>query len=73
MAEDLGIDVDKESNMAGGASTSAFLVILFTGLGSIFAYAGYSGWMDLGEEAYFVAAIMGVLALAFLFAAFFRD
>lgn len=53
-----------------GGST-AFLVLLFLGLGGIFAYEGYSGFIGVGPEAYLVAAIMGVLAVAFLGSAIF--
>lgn len=46
----------------------AFLVVLFAGLGGVFAYAGYTGLIGgVGDEMYFVAMIMGVLALAFFF------
>ncbi len=56
-----------------GDGGKAFLVILFAGLAAIFAYAGYNGMMDLGEEAYFVAMIMGVLSVAFLGSAIFKS
>lgn len=52
---------------SSGRGTSSFLVILFLGLAAVFAGAGYTG--VFGQEAqifYFVAAILGVLALAFL-------
>jgi hypothetical protein len=51
-----------------GRGTTVFLVILFAGLASIFGAVGYLGILGMeGPEAYFVAAILGVLALAFLF------
>lgn len=63
---------EQESN--GGstrASTTAFLVFLMGGLASVFAYAGYSGMMGLGEEAYFIAMILGVIGVAFLVSGLF--
>lgn len=51
---------------------SAFLVLLFAGLAGVFAYAGYTGWLGGNrEEFYFIAMIMGVMAVAFLGAAIF--
>ncbi len=56
------------SDSSDGRGTTTFLVILFGGLASIFAIVGYLGIFGLeGAEAYFVAAILGVLAAAFLF------
>ena len=52
--------------------STAFLVFLMGGLAAVFAYAGYTGMMDLGEEAYFVAMILGVVGLAFLASGIFR-
>ncbi|WP_300543279.1 hypothetical protein [Maricaulis sp.] len=50
----------------------AFLVILFAGLASVFAYAGYTEMINgVGEEMYFVSMVLGVLSLAFLAAAIF--
>ena len=58
-----------EQRSGGG---SAFLVFLFAGLGGVFAFAGYSGLISgVREEFYFIALIMGVLALAFLASAIF--
>lgn len=50
----------------GGRGATVFLVFLMAGLAAIFAYAGYKGMMGLGEEAYFIAMILGVVGLAFL-------
>ena len=64
-------DSDEESSGGGGGTTS-FLVILFAGLASVFGGAGYLGVFG-GEpqEFYFIAAILGVLALAFLVSGLF--
>jgi len=51
--------------------TSPFLVVLMFGLAGVFAYAGYTGMMDLDEEAYFVAMILSVIGFAFLISALF--
>lgn len=69
---DLSGDDGYDGSGKSGGGGSAFLVLLFAGLAGIFAYAGYSGMMDLGEEAYFIAMIMGVLCVAFLGAAIFK-
>ncbi|WP_107713474.1 hypothetical protein [Oceanicaulis sp.] len=46
---------------------TGFLVTLFTGLAGVFAVLGYTGALGNYEaEFYVVAAILGVLALAFL-------
>lgn len=59
---------DKEGEGSGsGRGTTTFLVILFAGLATVFAIVGYTGMMGVGEEFYLVSAILGVLALAFLF------
>ena len=58
---------------SGRGGSHAFLVILFAGLAAVFAYTGYSSWLgNMGEEAYFIAMIMGVLSLAFLVSAIFK-
>lgn len=60
-----------DSSESGGGNT--FLVFLFAGLAGVFAYAGYSGLIEnVHEEFYFIAMILGVLALAFLASAIFR-
>lgn len=59
----------QQSSMSGGSTS--FLVILFGGLAAVFAYTSYSDLMGLGEAGYFIAMIMGVLALAFLASAMF--
>lgn len=65
-------DGDDEGEGGRGGGGHAFLVILFAGLGGVFAYTGYAGLLgDVGQEMYFIAMIMGVLALAFLFSAIF--
>lgn len=62
-----------EGSSGGSGGGSAFLVILFAGLAGVFAYAGWSGLIgDVREEFYFIAMILGVLALAFLASAIFR-
>jgi hypothetical protein len=61
---------DKEDDDSGGGST-AFLVILFAGLSGVFAYVGYTGWLGDTNSMYFVAMILGVLAVAFLFGGLF--
>jgi len=58
-------------NKSAESGASPFLVILFVGFAAIFAYAGKTGMLGLGEEGYFIAMIMIVLALAFLGAALF--
>tara|TARA_R110002073_G_scaffold76656_6_gene186017 strand:+ start:635 stop:1057 length:423 start_codon:yes stop_codon:yes gene_type:complete len=56
-----------DSSNSGSGGSTAFLVVLFTGLAAVFAGAGYLGIIGgVEEELYFVAAILGVLALAFL-------
>ncbi len=69
-AESSESEDDTHYGRRGGGG--AFLVILFTGLAAVFAYSGYSGMIDLGDEGYFVALIMGVLAVAFLGNAIFK-
>ena len=67
-------DWEQDNDDGSGSGTTPFLVILFAGLASVFAYAGWSGLLSDGEtmpELYFVAAILGVLALAFLIAGLF--
>jgi hypothetical protein len=60
------------SDKKSGGGGNAFLVILFAGLSGVFAFAGYTGLIGgVGEEMYFVAMILGVLALAFLAGAIF--
>lgn len=66
-----GLDGGDESGADGdagdGRGTTVFLVILFGGLAAIFGAVGYFSLFDLeGPEAYFVSAILAVLALAFL-------
>lgn len=58
---------DEGSNGESGRGTTTFLVILFGGLSVVFAATGLFGFLGIGVEAYFIAAILGVLALAFLF------
>ena len=63
---------NEDGGSGRGGGGHAFLVILFAGLGGVFAYTGYSGLISgVGQEMYFIAMIMGVLALAFLFSALF--
>ena len=52
-------------------SWNPFLVILFAGLASVFAFVGYQGWLGDTNSMYFVAMILGVLAVAFLFGGLF--
>lgn len=55
-----------------GGGGHAFLVILFAGLAGVFAYTGYAGLLGGAEqEMYFIAMILGVLSVAFLFSALF--
>lgn len=61
---------DKEDEGSGGGST-AFLVILFAGLSGVFTYVGYTGWLGDTTSMYFVAMILAVLAVAFLFGGLF--
>jgi len=64
-------DGEAEGGRRGGGG-HAFLVVLFTGLAGVFAYTGYAGLLGEAEqEMYFIAMIMGVLAVAFLFSALF--
>jgi hypothetical protein len=59
-----GDDADAED----GRGTTTFLVILFGGLAAIFGVVGYLGVFGMeGPEAYFVSAVLAVLAFAFLF------
>jgi len=65
-----GSDDDRSSGHGGGST--AFLFILFGGLSAIFAVAGY--YELFGREMiefYFVSAILGVLAVAFLVSGMF--
>ncbi|MGX6647471.1 hypothetical protein ACWCOP_05965 [Maricaulaceae bacterium MS644] len=65
-------DDDDEDAADGRGGAAPFLVVLFAGLAGVFAFAGYTGMM--GEDAqsfYFVALILGVLALAFLVSSLF--
>lgn len=61
---------DSDNDTGGGGN--AFLVVLFIGLSAVFAYEGYSGLIGMGEVAYFVSMIMGVLAVSFLFGSLFK-
>lgn len=54
-----------------GGGTSVFLVVLFAGLSGVFAFVGYQGWLGDTNSMYFVAMILGVLAVAFLFGSLF--
>jgi hypothetical protein len=54
---------------SGGSGV--FLVVLFAGLSVVFAFVGYSGWLGDTTSMYFVAMILGVLALAFLASSLF--
>ncbi len=66
-ASGIGSSNDSEES-SSGAGTTIFLVILFGGLASIFGVVGYLGIFGMeGPEAYFVSAVLGVLAAAFLF------
>jgi len=57
-----------DSDSGDGRGTTVFLVILFGGLAAVFGAVGYLGLFGMeGPEAYFVAAILAVLAAAFLF------
>lgn len=59
---------DGQADSGDGRGTTTFLVILFGGLAAIFGAVGYFGVFGMeGPEAYFVSAILGVLAFAFLF------
>lgn len=63
---------DGETGGGSGGGGHVFLVILFSGLGAVFAYTGYAELLgNTGPEMYFIAMIMGVLALAFLFSGLF--
>jgi hypothetical protein len=65
-------DHGHRSRSRGGSGTG-FLVILFAGLAAVFAYTGYAGLMGAdGEAFYFIAMILGVLALAFLASSILR-
>ncbi|WP_291844681.1 hypothetical protein [Maricaulis sp.] len=64
-----GGDGDGDSKRGGG---NAFLVILFAGFASVFAYEGYAGLLGMGDVAYFVSLIFVVLSLSFLAAAIFK-
>lgn len=56
----------------GGGGGHVFLVVLFTGLAGVFAYTGYAELLGgTSREMYFIAMILGVLALAFLFSGLF--
>ncbi|WP_421786990.1 hypothetical protein [Hyphobacterium sp.] len=61
----------KSDDEGSGGGSTAFLVILFGGLAGVFTYVGYSGWLGDTTSMYFVAMILGVLAVAFLFGGLF--
>jgi hypothetical protein len=64
-------DDDDDSDGGGGGATP-FLVVLFAGLSGVFAFSGYSGMLGGDAEGfYFIAAILGVLAFAFLVSGLF--
>ncbi|WP_420432897.1 hypothetical protein [Hyphobacterium sp.] len=63
-------DQSRHGSGHGGGST-AFLVILFSGLAGVFTYVGYTGWLGDTTSMYFVAMILAVLAVAFLFGGLF--
>ena len=66
-------DWTSDGENEGGGGGNAFLVFLFAGLAGVFAYAGWSGLIgDVREEFYFIAMILGVLAVAFMASAVFR-
>ena len=70
-----GLDLALEKSTDGDddwKGASPFVVILMLGLAGVFAYAAHSGLVDLGDEGYFVAMILGVIGLAFLISSFFR-
>lgn len=54
-----------------GSGGGVFVVILFSGLSAVFAFVGHEGWLGDDKSMYFVAMILGVLALAFLFSSIF--
>ncbi|MEQ8432611.1 MAG: hypothetical protein RIA71_00095 [Oceanicaulis sp.] len=65
-------DDDEDAADGGGGSAAPFLVVLFAGLAGVFAFAGYTGLMgEDGESFYFIALILGVLAVAFLVSGLF--
>lgn len=65
-------DYAREQDGKSGGGGTAFLVLLFAGLAAVFGYVGYSELLEgVREEFYFVAMILGVLAVAFLGAGLF--
>ena len=65
-------DSGNRRSRGGGGGSTAFLFILFGGLSAVFAVAGY--YELFGREMiefYFVSAILGVLAVAFLVSGMF--
>ncbi|WP_394692106.1 hypothetical protein [Hyphobacterium sp.] len=62
---------DNDGDGDSGGGSGVFLVVLFSGLSAIFAFAGYSGWLGDETSMYFVSMILGVLALAFLASSLF--
>ena len=61
-----GDDWDDDDSSGSGRGSGVFLIFLFTGLSGVFAYVGWSGLLgDDSEAFYFIAMILGVLALAF--------
>ena len=66
-------DWHNQSGSENSHGGNAFLVVLFLGFSAVFAYEGYSGLIGMGEVAYFVSMIMGVLAFAFLIGSFFKS
>jgi hypothetical protein len=62
---------DNDSDGESGGGSGVFLVVLFGGLSAVFAFVGYSGWLGDTTSMYFVAMILGVLALAFLASSLF--
>lgn len=56
-----------EGPAARGTGATTFLVTLFSGLAGVFAILGYTGALgSYDSEFYLAAAVLGVLALAFL-------
>jgi len=75
------LDVDRHGGRGGhddeesggyGKGGGVFLVVLFSGLSAVFAFVGHEGWLGGDDTSmYFVALILGVLALAFLASSLF--
>ncbi len=64
-------EMDERHSSNSGGGSNAFLVILFAGFAGVFYLEAQMDWLGIGNVAYFIALIMGVLSLSFLASAMF--